>query len=148
MPKIRVKLVRFFEIARRDTLQWGGEAQPPPPWREPLSHGFESPEDRIKDMLRYDVAFINDKYPGIIALPSWAGDAVRKPTLERWRSFNLILRAVDSTKIAEWRESFEGRPQEWRTHRHPRNADGVREYSRLEPITLRQILNARDWNEV
>ena len=128
MKKIAMKRVTFYRMHDRGGLH------------------VEEPE--VRDMLRYDQAFVSDADPGVVALPSWVGDRMRHPTHDRWHTFGVVLEEIPGSESHGFREQAVGRPETWRTYRHPFNADGARDYGTLEPITLGAILRATDWSEV
>ena len=104
---------------------------------------------RAKDMLRYDLAFISHKHPGIIAFPVFKtprGVVGGVPTLARWRSFGITIARLVPTE--EYKHGWYETGEEWFTERHPRDEDGRMIYSQLVPVTLKQFLEAKTIHEL
>lgn len=101
--------------------------------------------ERIKDMLRYDVAFMNDQYPGVVAFVKYgtrgAGTHEGKVTLARWDSFGVKLVPLKDLppliSAASDREA-------WFTYRHPRNAEGRIDSGAHERVTFASFFNEED----
>ena len=129
---MKIKRVDFYRLAR------------------PLD--LESPHDR--DYLRYDRGFVWTgagavdgtlvAFPTLIA--SLANGAyLSGPTFDRWpRDFGLkpgghLISDVEVRIV--WEQT-----ERWMTYRHPRTGGpaGAEDYSKLFPITLREVLLAKD----
>jgi hypothetical protein len=84
---------------------------------------FYRTREVIPDMLRYDIAFVNDKKPGIVAYPTYSiakqGTSKGIPTFDRWSSFGAGHERIPITgnEEAELKESFMSDP--WYTLRMP-----------------------------
>lgn len=76
--------------------------------------------DQMIDMLRYDCAFINEKYPNVVAFPTFkiqgSGTYKGTTTTERWRSFLLYLSPYQHPDI-EPMAMFVQDPNGWVTYR-------------------------------
>ena len=90
---------------------------------------------RIHDMLRYDAAFINRKYPSIVLTLRVRvrnrGMHRGEATIARWSSFGYLLRE------GELPYQVLDESDDWITFVHARESDGRTDYTKLEPITLR-----------
>ena len=78
----------------------------------------------IRDMLRYDCAFISDAHPGIVAFPVFKtkhGDLGGPITVDRWRSFGVKFEPhdIDDAKAFELRDELSR--DKWHTYRHVRD---------------------------
>jgi hypothetical protein len=67
-------------------------------------------------------------------------------TRGRWVSFHIHLDEIkDRETLSQYGiPAKEIRTKDWTTYRHPRNADGAADYGRLVPITLAEVLAAKD----
>lgn len=103
--------------------------------------------DAYKDMLRYDLAFVNPELPGIVAFPVFnekngrLGGVVTAP---RWRSFCVVIEPVaDDTEHARCHLAFQ-RADNWTTYQHPSPEFGPTDYGTLHPFSLKRYLEAKD----
>jgi hypothetical protein len=95
--------------------------------------------ERLADMLRYDVAFMCDAYPGVVAFPTFqtrgAGLHKAKATLGRWASFGARLVPLDGEA-----PTIDTSRAEWVTYRHPKDpATGATNFSKFERVTIQQF---------
>lgn len=139
MGKIKLKEVSFYRLDR------------------PLDQ-----EGGALDMLRYDVAFVRDQDPTLLAFPVFStktGALGTGPTLGRWNSFllypkvlgkwtnrtgvvwsNPTRQLVPTTLMDAAMGFLSPSPVGWTTYRHPKDSDGAENYGRLMPMTLAQVL--------
>src|SRR5581483_7623050 len=76
--------------------------------------------DSIKDMLRYDGAFVCDAMPDVLVYPDIQdkdGTFKRKPELGRWASFRVTLTEVKDAKFHDIASHFMSHPRDWYTFR-------------------------------
>jgi hypothetical protein len=89
----------------------------------------------IEDMLRYDGAFINRKYPGLLLLPHWY--SIRsKITEARWNTFGYTV--SEPIKQEDILPPFNIKPKEWFTY--------LGSVWRCE--SLDKHLKAKNWQEI
>lgn len=97
------------------------------------------------DMLRYDTAFVNDDFPGIVAFPKFQtkyGNFGGDPTVARWGSFGVALRQAGDVPSLAMTDA-------WYTYRHPRvRPHGPVDYSELVKVALTRYLAARSFEDV
>jgi hypothetical protein len=101
------------------------------------------------DMLRYDLAFTNPEFPGIVAFPRFAtssGPLGGRVTRARWESFLIKVDpwVVDNDIDEKVRESFRRNPQKWVTYQHPQEKNGPTDFMRLHPFTLARYVTAKE----
>lgn len=76
--------------------------------------------DLIADMLRYDVAWVSERHPGIIAFITFAvrGSGIFKanPTVRRWESFGVSLRRIPKEECPV----LDTARDVWVSYRHPK----------------------------
>jgi hypothetical protein len=117
--------------------------------------GYEGDLQVPKDMLRYDVAFINDAHPGVVAFPVFSvpklGAFGGKVTHGRWHSFLYVLthHALTGEQVRDHKLSITSGG--WYTYRHPSIMTvykGPVDYGSLVRVELEAYLKARDTNEL
>lgn len=88
--KIYVKEVKFYRMRTEQAEMPSGE-----------KYDTGSPIEHAEDMLRYDGAYVNEKFPDTVMYLVKRG-LMSKPTLERWESFGITLVPVPPPiKISE-----------------------------------------------
>jgi hypothetical protein len=95
----------------------------------------------VADMLRYDMAFVHPKCPGMVFTFKVAGAWSGAVTAARWSSFGVrILEAPG----AEYPPIDGPDADQYVTMAHPADREGRRDYTRLEAVTLR-TWKGRQW---
>jgi hypothetical protein len=104
-----------------------------------------TPDDavRLKDMLRYDVAFMCDEHPGLVAFVKYAtrgaGTHEGRPTLARWDSFSVKL-----VPLVTPAPNFNITSETWFTYRHPRRSGEATDYKALERVSAARFFGEED----
>jgi hypothetical protein len=126
-----VKILAFTFYEAIDT--YGGIL---PPWLGPA-----------RDMLRYDTAFMNPKFPDTVLFIKFStgklGTFGGTPTLGRWRSFGIALRKLSSPET-DGMFRITSMSEEWVTWQHPKDDQGVPDYRALTAVPLSQFLKSKD----
>ena len=115
--------------------------------------GMNSPEratafgDKVgapADMLRYNHAFESPRYPGMIVFVCFkvrgSGTYQGWPIVDRWRSFSVLL-TERKDLVAEIERDLARYGDQWHTSVHPVNADGLKDYARLEPQSFDEFFH-------
>ena len=100
-----------------------------------------------KDMLRYDTAFVSDKFPGVVAFcqfQSKFGINPGVPTTGRWQSFCVKLELLSADECLAISPSD---MTKFYTYQHPVTGH-VTDYGEYEKIPLERYMEAKDWREV
>ena len=111
------------------------------------------------DMLRYDLAFVNDEEPGLVAFPTFSSGHGGKVTIDRWHSHGYQLKPiVERSGVEEGQRVSTGRNEAWHrldyfeqrenvkagrgwfTFRRPLGNDGTPDYSALAKVPLTMFL--------
>lgn len=110
-----------------------------------------------RDMLRYDVAFVNVRHPGFVAFPvfngSKFGDLGGKVTHERWHSFSVVLEARHLSDVEVGKNGLNLNNHGWHTYRHPSIFEGPHhkgpvDYLGLVRVELSAYLDAKDTTDL
>lgn len=120
---MKLKKMQFAEIQLKQDQEWN---------KEVISH--------IKDMVRYDGAFINRDVPGIIAFPTWKtkeGDLYGKQTTGRWNSFGVKISPLTMSLPTMLQQDPFLVPDAWITYRTDNASDHVE-------FTLSEYARAKD----
>lgn len=98
-------------------------------------------DEQVRDLLRYDLAFMHPSYPGVVAFPEFSvhgGNLGGRPTVTRWRSWRIGIGAQVRIEPHEVR-SVERFPETWYTFRHP-TEEGRPNYTKLVRMALPALL--------
>lgn len=103
------------------------------------------------DCLRYDLAFHKPDDLSFVVFPVFKsakyGNTSKVIRLEKWRSHGILLEPVpysdpEGGDVADWNVA------NWITYRHPSNADGIADYTKLEPVTMAEFMKANRYKLV
>lgn len=101
----------------------------------------------IEDMLRYDLGFVSDEEPNIVAFPvfhSRYGNYGGYVTHARWASFGVTLKpASDDNPLINVPGGILERADKWHTYRHKAGTN-----MELVPVTLAKYLKVKDIYEL
>ena len=122
-----MEFARIYRITERDGT------------RIMLHPEFGDKEPEHVDMLRYDLAFCDPQDIARVVFPIFnsrkAGRTTSKITIDRWRSFGLLVETIEKDVVD---------PGKWTTYRHE-NGDPLRP---LVPQTLDEYLKAHPGEKI
>lgn len=130
LTKQKIKNLRFYTVTR---------------FGQPCD--YTEMNNDLQDMLRYDLAFICEKYPTVLAIPTLynkhLGSNKGSPTTLRWRSFGCVLINISDhdiiQELSDDIKSFNGQ-HEWFTYHHPDLIDGGMDFEKLIRRNLSEFL--------
>jgi len=105
--------------------------------------------ESIRDMLRYDLAFVHPDWPGIVAFPVFRtkyGNLGGTVTKKRWQSFAVNVGAIGLSTGGHYElvEHMNRHADSWLTYQHPTVGHNPTDYGRLEPFSFKRYLEIKD----
>lgn len=127
--KTKIKITRFLTWTLTSKYR-----------NQPVTHI----EEHAADMLRYDAAFANPKYPNIVLTvrAQIGGRGLHKGeiTRGRWDSFGYRIEEFPLTSPFLHADVLRD-AGEWVTFHHPKKTNGATDYTSLAPLTLREWID-------